>query len=352
MAGSDHYDTLGVPKDASQDDVKKAFRKIAKENHPDVVGADAAKLQRFKDAKEAYETLGNVDARARYDRRGDRVRMGSGLGFYRPPPVSQPAGAQAPSDLDLEDIFNDFSGGADFGFGRKGTTRATPRAEPPTPGRDIPVFVNVPADVGHAGGSVSVSYSRLKRNDGSRSLSRVDEIHDLKVPPGTAHGTTLRVEKMGDAGLNGGTYGDLIADISLVEPRARGASGRMKMPPHPQPEPNPPGDLDDEDTDERDQARRPAAPVGEENVRVDVGVFTAILGGAIRVHTSAGPVRVTVPAGTSSGARFRLPGKGTPDLNGRTRDLVAEVRILVPKSLDEQSRELLARVRGLNPEKE
>lgn len=349
MAGSDHYDTLGVAKDASPEEIKKAFRKIAKENHPDAVGSDAVKLQRFKDAKEAYDTLGNVDSRARYDRRGDRVRMGSGLGFYRPPPVSQPAGAQAPSDLDLEDIFNDFSGGADFGFGRKGNTRAAPRVDPPTPGRDIPVFVNVPADLGHGGGSVSVSYSRLKRKDGSRSLSRVDEIHDLKIPPGTAHGSTLRVDKMGDAGLNGGTYGDLIADISLVEPKPRGASGRMKMPPHPDPNP---GGLEDEDTDERGQARRPAQPVGEENIRVDVGVFTAMLGGAVRVHTSAGPVRVTVPAGTSSGARFRLAGKGTPDLNGRLRDLVAEVRIRVPKNLDDQSRELLARVRELNPEKE
>jgi DnaJ-class molecular chaperone len=112
------------------------------------------------------------------------------------------------------------------------------------------------------------------------------------------------------------------------------------------------GDLQDEDMDEKNAAPRPAAPVGEENVRVDVGVFTALLGGAVRVATSAGPVRVTVPAGTSSGARFRLSGKGAPDLNGRVRDLVAEVRIVVPKNLDGQSRELLERVRGLNPEKE
>ena len=351
MADSDHYDTLGVPRDASPDDIKKAFRTIAKENHPDVVGTDAAKLQKFKDAKEAYDVLGNVDARARYDRRGERVRMGSGLGFYRPPPVSQPAGVQAPSDLDLEDIFNDFSGGADFGFGRKPGQRSAPRAEAPTPGRDIPIFVNVPASTGETGGSTTVSYSRLKRVEGSRSLQRVDEIHDLKIPPGTAHGTTLRVERMGDAGLNGGVYGDLIADISLVEPRPRGPTGgRMKMPSNPGLGPGDP--LQDEDTDERNAPPRPAQPVGEENIRVDVGVFTAILGGAVRVPTAAGVVRVTVPAGTSSGARFRLRGKGAPDLNGRERDLVAEVRIVVPRNLDEQSRELMGRVRDLNPEKE
>ena len=161
MAGTDHYHTLGVAKDASAEDIKKAFRKIAKENHPDIVGSDAAKLQKFKDAKEAYDVVGDADGRARYDRRGERVRMGSGLGFYRPPPVAQPTGAQAPSDLDLEDIFNDFSGGADFGFGRKGSTRSAPRAEPATPGRDIPIFVDVPANVAESGGTITGQLRRL-----------------------------------------------------------------------------------------------------------------------------------------------------------------------------------------------
>lgn len=345
MAGTDHYDTLGVSKDASAEDIKKAFRKIAKENHPDIVGSDAAKLQKFKDAKDAYDVVGDVDARARYDRRGDRVRMGSGFGFYRPPPPAQPAGAQAPSDLDLEDIFNDFSGGADFGFGRKGSTRTAPRHEPATPGRDIPIFVDVPVHVAENGGTVTVTYSRLKRVDGARSLSRVEELHELRVPPGTGHGTTLRVEKMGDAGLNGGTYGDLIADITIVAAKARGQSGRMKMP-------HPADPLQDEDTDETNAPKREQAPVGEENVRVDVGALTAMLGGMLKVHTHTGSVRVNVPPGTSSGAKFRLRGKGAPDLHGRVRDLVAEVRITVPKTLDAESRELLERFRKLNPEPE
>ncbi len=346
MAGTDHYHTLGVAKDASAEDIKKAFRKIAKENHPDIVGSDAAKLQKFKDAKEAYDVVGDADGRARYDRRGERVRMGSGLGFYRPPPVAQPTGAQAPSDLDLEDIFNDFSGGADFGFGRKGSTRSAPRAEPATPGRDIPIFVDVPANVAESGGTITVTYSRLKRLDGARSLSRVEELHELRVPPGTGHGTTLRVDKMGDAGLNGGSYGDLIADITIVATRTRGQSGRMKMPPHAS------DPLQDEETDEKDAPRPEQAPVGEENVRVDVGALTAMLGGMIKVATHGGPVRVNVPAGTSSGAKFRLRGKGAPDLHGRVRDLVAEVRIVVPKTLDAESRELLERLRKLNPDPE
>ncbi len=345
MAGTDHYETLGVPRDASPDDIKKAFRKIAKENHPDVVGSDAEKLQRFKDAKDAYDVIGDVDARARYDRRGERVRMGSGFGFYRPPPVSQPSGAQAPSDLDLEDIFNDFSGGADFGFGRKGTTRSTPRQEPPTPGRDIPLFADVPGDIAQNGGSVTVTYSRLKRVEGARSLARVEELCELRVPPGTPHGSTLRVDKMGDAGLNGGSYGDLVVDVTIVPARAKGQSGRMKMPPHAA------DPLQDEDTDEQEAPKR-TEPVGEENIRVDVGVLVAMLGGMVRVQTATGPVKVNVPPGTSSGAKFRLRGKGASDLHGRVRDLVAEVRIVVPKNLDEQSRELLERVRSLNPELE
>lgn len=341
---ADPYDTLGVRRDASAEDIKKAFRTIAKENHPDVVGDDAARLQRFKDATAAYELIGDPDARARFDRRGERVRMGSGFGFYRPPPPSQPAGAQAPSDLDLEDIFNDFSGGgADFGFGRKGSTRSTPRAEPPTPGRDIPLFVDVPAHVASAGGTVTVTYSRLRRADGQRALSRVEELHELRIPPGTGHGTTLRVERMGDAGANGGAYGDLVVDVSVVPARPAGGSGRIRMPRAERVDP-----LADEDTDER----APQTPVGEEHVRVDVGVMTAILGGAVRVPTHTGDLRVNVPPGTSSGARFRLRGRGSPDLAGRTRDLLAEVRIVVPRTLDAESRALLEQFRLRNPDPE
>lgn len=348
MAAPDHYQTLGVPKDASPDDIKKAFRTIAKENHPDVVGSDASKLQRFKDAKEAYDVLGDADARARYDRRGERVRMGSGFGFYRPPPPSQPSGAQAPSDLDLEDIFNDFSGGADFGFGRKGGTRSAPRPDPATPGRDIPLFVDIPSSIAENGGTVTVTYSRLKRIDGARSLTRVDELHELKVPPGTGHGSTLRVERMGDAGLNGGMYGDLVVDVTLVAPRARGSTGRMKMP-----RAEGPADPLQDDTDPGPPRRAaPETPVGEEHVRIDVGVITAILGGQVRVPTHTGALRVNVPPGTSSGARFRLAGKGAPDLNGRARDLVAELRLVAPKNLDAESRELLERFRVRNPEPE
>jgi DnaJ-class molecular chaperone len=148
------------------------------------------------------------------------------------------------------------------------------------------------------------------------------------VPPGTRHGQTLRVEKMGDAGLHGGPYGELVADVRIVGSPPPKDPGRMKMP------------------------RREDDAGAPDVLRVDIGVVEALLGGRVTVQTPAGPVRVAIPAGTSSGTRMRLRGKGTPNGDGTPADLVAELRIVVPKSLDDESRRLIERFGELNPPEE
>jgi len=237
----DYYSILGVPRDASAQDIKKAFRAIARECHPDVAGADPRAEERFKSARKAYETLMDPVTRARYDRRGQRRAAPRGSffdAFYRSTGGSSPsgrakhgaAGAHAAgghassrnadkdpaNDLDLDDLFNDFG---DFGFGRRRDgareARTGPRPEPPPEskpiqGSDVHLDLQVPARTARDGGSVTVVYYRMQRADAWRPGSsdpgvvRVQDIADIRVIPGTRDGEVLRERGLGDAGPHGG----------------------------------------------------------------------------------------------------------------------------------------------------
>lgn len=384
----DYYAVLGVPRDASDADIKKAFRKLAHDFHPDRVGEDQAKIDRFKSVREAYETLSDPGRRATYDRRHERRQnqgpfVGSHWRHAGTPAgtgVGNRATAAAGNNVDLEDIFNDF-GGVDLNLGRRrdtapkpppaprasrpdpirdfkeaaardswpgqgeggapgggrpagfgfsdggwssGSTRPPPRPSDrrvdPQAGDDVRVDVNLAASLLGIGGLVTVEYERNVRADDGVSVVGIRELHELRVPPDVRDGDELRVPKHGHAGAGGGPYGDLVAKIHVV-----GVAPRMKMP------------------------RAGEAHGDEEVVKVDVPFTEAILGGRVELDTPQGRVRVSIPAGTSSGARFRLRGKGRADATGQPGDLYAEVRVTVPKSLDDDSRRLIERFAELNP---
>lgn len=346
----DYYSILGVPRDATSNDIKRAFRQIARECHPDVAGEDHAAEERFKQARKAYETLMDPVTRARYDRRGQRRHFSGGSffdAFYRATGAQEEQrrpGASSRSygnsdaggnrghrrndpgnDIGLDDLFND------FGFGNgAGRARATsgPSTEPPPglhakPGGDVQVDVRVPARVARDGGSVTVTYHRLQRADGWRpgavdhGLVRVEDIAEVRIIPGTPSGAVLRERGLGDAGAYGGPYGDLLARVVIV------------------------GTVDDEP---------PPPPRAEPAVRsVDISVVEAILGGRIEVDTPQGKVRVSIPAGTSSGTHLRLKNRGPNGPDGQPTDLHVEVRIVVPRNLDAESRALIERFAQLNP---
>jgi molecular chaperone DnaJ len=404
-AGGDFYTVLGVGKEASEKEIKAAFRQLAHEFHPDRVGDDSAKIERFKMVREAYETLSDPARRAAYDRRnerrsGNRPFYGTHWQHAGTPSeggVGNRHTAKAGNNIDLEDIFNDF-GGVDLGMGRD--KRASRDAPPPTsgprprarqwnpmhdfktaaendtwpgagegsgpagpgqapgsagrppgfgftdggwssgsaharsnatgaprpassgpaePGADIHVNVKLASTLLGIGGLVTVEYDRNVRADDQRSLVSIRELHDLRVPPDIRDGDTLRVEKFGHAGPGGGPYGDLVATVAIV-----GVGPRMKMP-------------------------KAEAPAAGDVVVVDVPFTDAILGGRVEVQTPQGRVRVAIPAGTSSGARFRIKGRGRPDAAGQAGDLFAEVRVTVPRELDAESRGLIERFAELNP---
>ncbi len=363
--GGDYYTVLGVGKEASEKEIKAAFRQLAHEFHPDRVGDDHAKIERFKTVREAYETLSDPARRAAYDRRrerhnGNRPFYGTHWRHAGTPTeggVGTRATAKAGNNIDLEDIFNDF-GGVDLGMGRdRRASRAAPTPSggpgasggqrppgfgftdggwsagagaaprsartsspaPAEPGDDISVHVKIASTLLGIGGLVTVEYDRRVRADDGRSLLSIRELHDLRVPPDIRDGDTLRVEKFGHAGSGGGPYGDLVATVQIV-----GAGPRMKMP-------------------------KADAPTPGDVIVVDVPFTEAILGGRVEVQSPQGRVRVAIPAGTSSGTRFRLKGRGKPDASGLAADLFAEVRVTVPRELDEESRRLIERFAELNP---
>jgi|GEM_PF-556079 len=185
-SGEDHYSVLGVPRDGSADEIRRAFRRIARECHPDVAGNDPAAAERFKRVRAAYEVLVDPDARARYDRRHDGYRPRT----PRPPP------GPGKRDLNLDDLVDGFSVD-DFGFGdRKAPGRPPPR--PPPPPRDLEVTVDVDVGVALLGGRVAVD------SPGGRLM--------VGIPEGTSSGARLRLRGKGVAG------GDLTAVVRIVVP--------------------------------------------------------------------------------------------------------------------------------------
>jgi len=333
---------LGVAETATTDQVKKAFRALAREAHPDVAGEDPAVLERFKRIRKAYEVLVDPASRQRYDRRR--------RGPARPPPgrfgfqsanftarQTNDAHTQSRSDMDLEDIFGDHGGILDFGFGGASggpaqsppRTGAAPRAAPrperpqtPKPGADVVLSVELGRALADGGGTIRLDYSRLVRTDDRAALKRVDEVHHLRIAPGTAHGDTLRVPRMGDAGVAGGTYGDLVCDVQV--------------------------DAAPPQEDEGPGAT--AGPAPGEPLVVPISVAECVLGGRIGVQTPQGLVRVNVPPCTAGGSRLRLRGKGPTGADGRAGDLIVQLRVVPPALVDEESRELMTRFAARNPQ--
>lgn len=320
-------------------EVKKAYRKLARELHPDVAGDDAVSAARFAAVSEAYEVLGDPIQRGRYDRRFMKRtpgRMAGGFNWWSGDPPDDPnargMSRDPANDIGLDDIFQD----ADFGFGgrrprstavskdrapkdaRSGASGGPRRAPPPPPrvdaqpGTDISMPVDVPRSVAERGGTVTLNYTRLVLTDDRRSAVEYDEIHDLKVPPGVRHGQTLRVPKYGNAGVGGGPAGDLVCDIRLVGPA-------------PAPEP--------EVTVQR--------ATSDTVQPLCISVVEALLGARVPVDTPQGRVFLNLPACTNGGARFRLRGRGVPDENGTPTDLVLQLKIVTPPLLDDASRELI-----------
>ncbi|MDF5757971.1 DnaJ C-terminal domain-containing protein [Spongiactinospora sp. TRM90649] len=304
MAGRrDFYDILGVGRNADQDEIQRAYRKLVRTYHPDV-NKDPAAEDRFKDISEAYSVLSDPETRRRYD--------AFGHDFRQVPPDVDPsayrraragAGAGAPGgrrtagpgvDVDFEDLFGEMFGGR----GRGGWG--------PIPGADQEAELEVTLEEAYRGGKRTIT---LPGPGGGRRL-------DVAIPPGVTSGQRIRLAGQGGHGQDGAPPGDLY----LV----------VRMAPHPRYR------LDGRDV----------------HVRLPLSPWEAALGATVAVDTPGGDTKLKVPPGTSSGRRLRLRGRGLPNPRGKDGDFLAEARVMVPGTLSDQERELferLASVSGFDP---
>ena len=294
MKYKDYYETLGVPRDADLDQIKKAYRKLARTHHPDMSKAPDAEA-RFKEAAEAYATLKDPAKRAAYDELGHPQ---PGAEFSPPPQWQQDfsTGGQSFEDIDLADLL------AAMGRGRGGGARAAM----PMKGRDLETSITLTLADAREGSTVKLN---LRDETGERVL-------EITVPPGARQDQKLRLRGKGGKGgkgQHGGPDGDIYLHISLA--------------PHPVFRPD---GLD---------------------LYFDLALTPseAALGAAVEVPTLEGPVLLTVPAGTRFGRKLRLRGRGL--LAGKS-DIYAIVHIDVPTTLTEAERALyleLARISNFNP---
>jgi curved DNA-binding protein len=313
----DYYETLGVSKTATEDEIRSAFRKLARKYHPDVAKDKKEAEEKFKQINEAYEVLSDPEKRKKYDQLGanwnqpggfqpppDWGAQGPGGGFYRYGP-----GGGGDGGVEFEfggtgfsDFFEAFFGG---GRGRSafgGFGGGQPAAER---GNDVEADIMVPLEEALNGAARTISFRRT----GSNKV----ETYQVKIPRGVREGQRIRLAGQGEAGERGGKSGDLFLRVRLQR--------------HP--------DFGVEGSDLVHEAK--------------IYPWQAVLGAELQVPTLEGAVRLKVPPGTRSGQRFRLRGRGLPSSAGARGDLYVETQMEVPKKVGERERELwneLARLHG------
>ncbi|QQQ19545.1 DnaJ domain-containing protein [Brevundimonas vitis] len=280
MAG-DPYKELGVSRSASQDEIKKAFRKLAKELHPDKNPGNTVADERFKRITAAFDLIGDPEKRAKYDRGeidadGREQFRGGGFAGARGGPGGFQGGRAAFDNIDLDEIFGMFGGAA----GRGGAGRAGPMR-----GQDVRATLEISLEDSIAGATRRIQFS-----DG-RTL-------DVVIPKGANDGQTIRLRGQGSPSRNGGEAGDALIELKLgAHPvfTRDGADLTMDLP---------------------------------------ISVPDAVLGGKVQVPTPEGAVVMTIPAGSNSGKVLRLKGRGAV-ADGRRGDLKARLVVTLPESPDE-----------------
>jgi curved DNA-binding protein len=304
MKYKDYYSILGVERGASADDIKKAYRKLAHQYHPDV-SKDPQGEEKFKEVAEAYETLKNPEKRAAYDQ----------LGTHRPGEDFQPPpdwGGQfrdsgySFDEADLADLFASLSGRHRGGPGG-GQFRMA--------GEDYEVTAHISLEDAYRGTEVELNLS-VPEPDEKGQLRRVPRTFKVRIPKGAADGQRLRLAGRGGKGLNGGRDGDLYINVAL----------------HP----------------------HPLFRVSGHDLYLDLPLapWEAVLGASVEVPTLGGAVRLKVPPNTPAGKHLRLAGRGMPKPGGTSGDLFAIAQVAVPTAASERERDLfrqLAESSTFNP---
>jgi DnaJ-class molecular chaperone len=335
----DHYQTLGVSRTASDKELKSAFRKLARQYHPDANQGDPAAEERFKDINEAFEVLSDEKTRKLYDRYGDDWRAYRDAGYTGDEPPPRPGGSggrftsTGGGGTRVEYEFGGGDLGSIFGdvFSRQGggfrSSRSTGFAPGPTRGSDIEQPIDVSFDEAFrgterrfeiqspevcptCGGDGLARGAICPRCDGAGTIQRGRTI-EVSIPAGVVSGQRIRVKGQGSPGRNGGPAGDVFLIVTVrPDPRFEREGANLRS-------------------------------------RVEVPLYDAILGGEVTVPTPTSRVALSIPAGTQNGRVFRLRGQGMPRLKkaGERGDLLAEVSVVLPTDLSARERELFEQLR-------
>ena len=316
MEYKDYYQILGVSRDAEEKEIKRTYRRLARELHPDVNQDDPRAEERFKEINEAYQVLSDPEKRHKYDRLGAAWQGWEQTGgrpgdfdwgrWTSAAPGGQRVNVRYGTAEDLEGLFGGGAGFSDFFsqiFGRVGGAPGGFQYQAQSlRGQDLEQQVDITLDEAYRG------TSRLLQKNG-RKLQ-------VKIPSGAASGTRIRVAGEGAPGKAGGESGDLYLRVNVATDTNFVRRG------------------DDLET------------------TVEVDLYTAVLGGTAEVFTMAGPVKLTIPSGTQGGQTFRLKGKGMPSLrqSGQHGDLYAQVQVRLPEQLTPHQKELFEQLHMLSQE--
>ena len=305
MKYQDYYQILGVNRDASAEDIKKAYRRLARKYHPDV-SKEASAEERFKEVAEAYEVLRDPEKRAAYDQLGSNWRAGQ---EFRPPPGWQSSargpggspfgggfGGREFSDF-FESLFSNLGSGAGPGFGGARGFQS--------PGQSQTVALEITLEEAYHGGHRSLQLQLPERDASGRTSTRTRTLN-VKIPAGVTTGQKIRLAGQGGAGLGGGPSGDLYLDVTI--------------------QPHPLYQLKGRDI----------------TLEVPLAPWEAALGCKIDVPTLGGPVTLSIPANARNGQQLRLRGRGLP--GQPPGDQFAVLRIVNPPADTEAARELFQRM--------
>ena len=328
MAKKNYYETLGISRDASEQEIKKAYRRLARQHHPDVNSGDKSAEARFKEINEAHEVLSNQKNRKKYDKYGDQWQHAEQFeqaGRQQAPRRDFGSGDGATSfhfeGGDMGSLFDDML----FGGGR---ARTYTRRTRPMRGRNIETPIEVTLEEAFHGTTRTISLQSeepcsacqgtgfiqnvpCSTCQGAGRVPRIKRL-EVKIPAGVRTGSRVRIAGKGSPGYSGGAGGDLFLLVSV-------------------------------------RAHRQFERRGDDlHVEVPVPLTIAVLGGEVQVPTMKGKLALKIPEETQNGRSFRLAGQGMPHLGNSSRgDLFARVNVVLPTKLSDREKELFKQLNEL-----
>ena len=333
MQYKDYYKILGIKRDASEKEIKQAFRKLARKYHPDVNPGDKEAEEKFKDINEAHEVLGDPKKKAKYDQLGSNWQAGAD---FTPPPGWEGFRVRT-------DDFGNFAGAGGFGnfsdffsvlFGQEpggGFSQRRSKRRRSARGSDVEAELRISLEDAYNGGKHSVTIqhseichackgatiinnSRCSACNGMGMIAKPKRL-DITIPVGVKDGSKIRLTGQGEEGVGGGKSGDLYLHIKLAPHRYFTLDGH--------------------------------------NIQLDLPVlpWEAVLGKEVEVMTLKGYVKMKVPEGTQSGQRLRLKGLGLVKKGGERGDQYVKIKILIPSTTSEKEKDLYKELAQISKER-